>query len=117
MRLKKQNPDRKPNPGESHEDCLRRELNEELSLDISEIRHFGTFVGTSQFENQQIIIETSIVQTVGTPRPGNEIEAIAWIDQHYNRHGLQIGSIFREHVVPALVKDGLLYEQPLYSKS
>lgn len=103
-------PGGKPEGGESHYDCLKREIAEELSVEISNIRPFGTFTGISQFEHRQIVLETSWVDILGTPNPGQEIEAIAWIDSNYERYGMQIGTIFKDHVIPSLVRQGLLYD-------
>lgn len=72
-------PGGKPEVGESDAECLRRELREELGVDIKTLRRFTTVEGTTPYRGDQIQVELYFVEIDGSPKPQAEITGIAWI--------------------------------------
>ena len=97
--------------GETSEESLRRELKEELTIDIEleDLEPFGTFyaLATGQ-EDQYLQMDVFLVhQWEGVIQPNREIEEIQWIDSQMPE-GMQLGSIFQHEVLPRLKERGMI---------
>lgn len=101
-------PGGRPESGESHEDTLRRELQEELGVDLLSYKQFGSFQEIAIFENIPIFMDVYFTEISGTPKPRTEIKKLVWIDKDYEKQGIQLGTVLSRHVIPKLVNDGLL---------
>jgi 8-oxo-dGTP pyrophosphatase MutT (NUDIX family) len=97
-----------PEGNETHEQALKREMMEELSVDIENMRFFGIFDGKSLFSDKTTRANCYLVDIVGEPVPANEIVEIKWIDSSYAKHGIRLGSILEKQVLPLLIKKGLV---------
>lgn len=77
-------PGGKPEPGEDLLDALRRELREELDLDLAPDRFeaLGEFSSAAANEPGFVVRATvwSVVLDGEEPRTGAEIDALAWVD-------------------------------------
>ena len=85
----------KINAGETHKQCLERELKEELQVAMTGMRFFDSY-SARHFQEQGTIIHMDVysVEIAGEPKPSSEIEQIAWItSSSYKINGLQLGSI------------------------
>lgn len=100
-------PGGKPRAGEDHLSCLKRELQEELGVQVKAFRPFGLFHGLAEFEALAIENHVYHVEITGQPRAGSEIEEIAWVNYRRPPCEIAVGSIFRDNVMP------LLYQQEL----
>ncbi|MGB9096528.1 NUDIX hydrolase [Erwinia sp.] len=100
-------PGGKPLAGEDHLACLKRELHEELGVQVKVFRPFGLFHGLAEFEATAIENHVYHVEIAGQPRAGSEIEEIAWVNYRRPPCEIAVGSIFRDNVMP------LLYQQEL----
>lgn len=94
--------------GETHEKTLRRELKEELGVNLLSFKYFGTFTETAIFENIPIHMDVYYVNIQGAPSPKSEIKKLLWINKDYERKGIQLGTVLSCHVIPKLVKEGIL---------
>src|SRR3989338_3373177 len=96
--------------GESAEECLRRELQEELQVEVKSVSHFKTYRQEKAAEDNPhpLILELHIVEVEGQPQPSSEIEEIAWLDmKSFNSKKFKLNQSFND-VVPDLRKRGLL---------
>jgi len=89
--------------------CLRREINEELNSDIkpNSVEYLGTFEDIAMNEPNKIIqIKLYKVELEREPRGSNEIEDMFWFSKNDNLDDL--GPIDKNHLIPALIKQGLI---------
>jgi 8-oxo-dGTP diphosphatase len=89
-------------------EALRRELKEELDLELESMEFFGRFADVSTFENIPIVMDVFIVQCMGEPQPGAEIEECRWIPADQAPAAIQLGSVLERHVIPELLRKGVL---------
>ena len=93
---------------ETHKETLRRELKEELRVKIVDMKYFGSFDETAVFENIPIHMEVYTINITGIPTPDSEIKEYIWIDRDYEKESIKLGSVLALHVIPGLVKLGLM---------
>jgi NAD+ diphosphatase len=74
-------------PGETLEECVAREVGEEVGLQVGDIRYFGS--QPWPFPNS-LMIGFTAVYTAGTITPSPEIEHAGW----YTRQQIQSGELF-----------------------
>jgi 8-oxo-dGTP diphosphatase len=101
-------PGGKPLSGESFPDCLAREMREELNVEVCRQVFLGVFKGTSTFERTSIEMHVYLTEITGEPQAGMEIEELIWYRGDNAKSELQIGSIFRDSVIPLLVSLDLI---------
>ncbi|MEV5002103.1 NUDIX hydrolase [Nocardioides sp. LML1-1-1.1] len=98
-------PGGKPEPGESQEQAMRREVREELGLVVGTATHFLDVEAPAAIERVPMRLTVFLADTDGEPVPQAELAALDWIGDA-TKPGL--GPAIRDHVVPALVRAGLL---------
>ncbi len=96
--------------GESHEQALKRELREELRLDIDEtkLKESGTFTAPAA-GHEGMVLEMKVFlvdEPIGEIIPSNEVEEIKWVNTQ--THGVPLGSIFEHDVMPLLKQKDLI---------
>ncbi|MEE3343431.1 MAG: NUDIX domain-containing protein [Bacilli bacterium] len=101
-------PGGKREPGESDIETLKRELFEELTVELLDAEFLGGYDDIAVFSNQPIHVQTYIVQVKGKIKCNNEIKEAIWIDKDYKKEGIKVGSILGEHVIPQLIERGLM---------
>lgn len=97
-------------PGGKREDSetdfetLKRELKEEIQVDLINIQPFGGFDDIAIFENTPIHIEVYFAKIIGEPKCDSEIKELAWIDRYYDLADIKLGSVLAKHVIPKLIE-------------
>lgn len=103
--------------GESEEECLLREIREELDADlIGEIKHFcDTPIEIAAGRNDTtIIIKFYLVNLPEKLQVDNkEIEAYKWLSKNdyeelLSDRTIEIGSGLVKHAIPKLINDGMM---------
>lgn len=89
-------------------ETLKRELSEEIQVDLVTIKSFGGFDDIAVFENIPIHIEVYFSTIVGTPTCDSEIKELVWIDKDYEKKGIKLGSVLSKFVIPKLIEMGLM---------
>ena len=101
-------PGGRPEGDETHEQTLRRELYEELNINLSSYKRFGSFTETAVFENIPIFMDVYFVTYEGNPTPKSEIKELVWITKDYKQQGVELGSVLGRHIIPKLVAEGIM---------
>lgn len=89
-------------------ETLKRELYEELDVELLNAKFIGGFDDIAVFSNEPIHVQTYIAEIKGKIKCKNEIKEAIWIDRNYIEQGIEVGSILGKYVIPELVKKGLM---------
>lgn len=90
-------------------ETLKRELMEELSVTLLSAEFIGGYDDIACFSpNEKIHVQTYLVTIDGKIKCNNEIKEAIWIDKNYKNKGIEVGSILGDHVIPELIKRGLM---------
>lgn len=87
--------------GESDEACLRRELREELSVDVSRMDFFGMF--NEAFGVVSII--AYLCKTDGDMKPSHEIEELLWVDSGTD---VKMHPLTKDKIIAELIEEGII---------
>ncbi len=101
-------PGGKREKGESDLETLRRELKEELSVDLIEAHYIDSYNDVACFSNKPICVKTYLVKIEGEIICNNEIKEALWIDRNYKDKKIKLGSILEKYVIPYLIKNNLM---------
>lgn len=93
-------------PGETDLDCLRRELEEELQVQLQSAHYFRTFEDAAALDpGMKVIMKIYLATIAGEPKPSQEITEVAYVDSHFT---WKMGSIVQKQIIPLLVDRNLL---------
>lgn len=97
-------------PGEKEEECIVREVKEEIGCKAKNIRHFETFEGMTHDGKRTLRLACYFCEIEGTPtiNPKDQIEGYEWVDKNYSEKGIKLAGMLKLNVVPALIKKGIL---------
>lgn len=101
-------PGGKRKENENDFETLKRELQEELTVNLIGAEFLGEYDDIACFSNEPIHVQTYFAQIEGKIKCNNEIKEAIWIDKNYRKQGIKVGSILGEHVIPKLIEMGLM---------
>ena len=87
--------------GESDDACLKRELKEELNVDIDEMHRFGKYTDMYGLVN----LIAYMCKVYGNARAASEIEEMKWTDM---RSALNIHRLTKEAIMVQLAAEGII---------
>ena len=93
---------------ETDEQTLRRELYEELNVEVLSVYLYGVFQAKAIYEDALLVMRTYIVNIKGIPVPGSEIDRLVWLDANYAESGFECASILGQQILPRIFAEGLL---------
>jgi 8-oxo-dGTP diphosphatase len=99
-------PGGKPDLGESAEECLRREVREELRADLSAVRLLAEVHSRAALEPADLHMTVYRAQLDREPRAGAEIASLRWWPD--GGAPIRVAPAVRDHVVPLLQAHGAL---------
>lgn len=85
-------------------ETLKRELQEEIQVELLGTKPFGGFDDIAIFENIPIHIEVYFSDIAGEPTCDSEIKELVWIDRDYEKKGIKLGSVLAKFVIPKLIE-------------
>lgn len=89
-------------------ETLKRELQEELSVELVKAEYIGTYQDIAVFSGKPLQVITYIAMIKGEIKCNNEIKETIWIDRNYKELGIKVGSILGNYVIPELIKRDLM---------
>src|SRR3989344_3303237 len=95
--------------GENAEECLKRELMEELQVEIAAIKHYKDYhFKKAAHSDNALDIGLYIVEIQGEPRASREIESMEWLNgENIQNKKVNVAPSF-DTFLPDFIKDGLL---------
>ncbi len=97
--------------GESDEQCLIREVKEELCCTPVNVRYLDTFEGKVHNEPTKTIrMACYLCDLQGDIRlnPEDAIEEYIWIDRDYKEKGIKIAHLTEHYIFPFLINKGFM---------
>jgi 8-oxo-dGTP diphosphatase len=101
-------PGGKPEPEEEPLDCLRRELAEELGVEIAGAEPFAEVRAPAALEGVEMWMSVFLARLTGVPAPAAEIAAVQW----WPETPLRLAPAVRDCVIPRLQAVGALASSP-----
>ena len=89
--------------GETELECLAREVSEEVGCGVVEPQYYATFAGPNTDKTKFVVMICYLTELDREPKPCSEIESILWANTKTTE---PLGSLIREHIMPALLADG-----------
>lgn len=87
---------------ENHETALRRELREELGVELLTMTPFNVFEAVPIYESGLLIMYVYHVAISGEPVPSHEIDQLVWLDENYLTSGYTFASILGQKILPSV---------------
>jgi 8-oxo-dGTP diphosphatase len=98
-------PGGKPEPGELPLACLRREIREELGVDVRAAQPFGGVRAPAALEPREMDMTVYLAELGGTPEPAAEIASLVWWS---DASAVRLAPAVHDVVIPRLRTAGLL---------
>lgn len=94
--------------GETNEECLRRELKEEIGVKLVSMKYFGEYSAKSPYHNRISRNKIYLVEINGIIHPDHEIESFVWYSRDdFEKNKYPMIPLDVEKLIPDLIKRGL----------
>lgn len=92
--------------GESDEECLRREIMEELATEIEILGFYGEFITEATGKPDKIKLRAYFCRPLTEPKASSEIAELAWADSSFDPE--RLGNVLKLVLFPKLREDGYI---------
>ncbi len=102
-------PGGKREQGELDEETLKRELLEELDVEIESIEYYKTYYDKAIFEEDEDFKQTTYITNIKDKKIiiKNEIKELLWISKNYEKQGIQCNPTLKFKIIPDLINSKL----------
>lgn len=99
----------RPEAGETEEQCLVREIREEVGCESRIVRKLGDFEDKAVFDDAVVRLSTYLVDLQGEPVIQDpELEECRFIGKGYQQTGVKFPPSIENKILPFCIKTGLL---------
>jgi 8-oxo-dGTP pyrophosphatase MutT (NUDIX family) len=99
----------RPEPGETEEQALLREIQEEVHTDAEIIKKIGDFEAKAAHDDAMVRISAYQVKLTGDIRLDDpELEECRFLGKSWEAEGVKLPDSIKDQVIPYCVKEGLL---------
>jgi len=88
---------------ETDEQCLRREIREELGTSVKTMKFYKEFVAKASLDKGMVKVRSYFCKLENVPTPCGEIEELTWIDSVFDKN--LIGNVLKA-MIPHLKENG-----------
>jgi len=94
--------------GESDEECLKRELKEEIGVDLVSMKYFGEYSAPSPYHHRITRNKVYLAEIDGGIHTGHEIESFIWYSRDdFENNKYPMIPLDKERLISDLIKNGL----------
>lgn len=97
-------------PGETEQECLTREVAEEIDCKVISSTYYKTFEGMNFDNTKTLRMPCYLAQLDGEPKSSNEIAELLWVSAESYQAGdkERLANMLSNYILPSLIQDKLL---------
>ena len=94
---------------ETDEQTLKRELREELSVEVEDMKFYKIYYDKAVFEQEEDFKQTTYITKLKDKNISikNEIKEAIWINKEYERNGIKCNPTLSLKIIPDLINDSI----------
>lgn len=102
----------RPEGNETEEETLLREIKEEVDCDATILRKVGDFEAKAADDDATIHLSVYLTELKGNIHIVDpELAEYTYVGNDYEKEGIKLTTVFKDHVLPFCLKEGLLHWQ------
>lgn len=97
---------------ESDKETLKRELMEELGIEIKDMQYFNTYYGKPVFKEDNLFKQTAyiVIPEDMNIEAKSELKEVLWIDINYKNKGIICNEVLELQTIPDLIDKNYIKE-------